>query len=103
MDDQELNRLLREWRAPDAPASLDARVLAHRRPWWSVLLTGTVRVPIPVGVALAVILMVMALALFRRPNPVPTPTRTTASFTLADYQPVDNPTVRIIRGSDDPR
>lgn len=43
MDDQELNRLLREWAAPEAPASLRPRPgRGHRLRRW---LTTTIRVP----------------------------------------------------------
>ena len=54
MDDRELNRLLREWKAPDAPPHLRPR-RAHAS-WLRWLVTGTIRVPVPV--ALAALLLV---------------------------------------------
>jgi quercetin dioxygenase-like cupin family protein len=48
MDDQELNRLLREWKAPDAPPHLRPR--AHRS-WLRWLVTGAIPVPVPAAIA----------------------------------------------------
>lgn len=56
MDDQELNRLLREWTAPDAPAGLRPRLARVSRLRW--LVAGTLRVPVPA--ALAALLLVGA-------------------------------------------
>jgi hypothetical protein len=52
-NDSELRELLREWKAPDTPPSLEARVLKNRPRWWSVLLHGYIRVPVPVACCLA--------------------------------------------------
>jgi quercetin dioxygenase-like cupin family protein len=49
MDDRDLNRLLREWRAPDAPPDLRPRRRRGSRLRW--LITGTIRVPVPVALA----------------------------------------------------
>lgn len=53
MDDQELNRLLREWTAPDAPPHLRPRP-AHGS-WLRWLVTGAIRVPVPVALAALVL------------------------------------------------
>jgi quercetin dioxygenase-like cupin family protein len=53
MDDRELNRLLREWRAPDAPPDLRPRRGHWSRLRW--LVTGTIRVPAPVALAALVL------------------------------------------------
>jgi quercetin dioxygenase-like cupin family protein len=68
MDDRELNRLLREWRAPDAPPDLRPRARGSRLRW---LVTGSIRVPVPV--ALAVLLLVALWIGATRPGPTPTP------------------------------
>jgi len=66
--DPELRSVLRQWEAPDVPASLDARVLdsyrrhMNREPLWRRFFTTSVRVPLPVAVA-AMALLVIALAL----------------------------------------
>jgi quercetin dioxygenase-like cupin family protein len=49
MDDRDLNQLLREWKAPDAPAHL--RRPRDRGSWLRWLLTGAIRVPVPVAFA----------------------------------------------------
>ena len=48
MDDQELNRLLRQWRAPDAPAHL--RPPRAPASWLRWLVSGTIRVPVPLAI-----------------------------------------------------
>ena len=95
-DDKKLSVLLTEWRLPGAPASLDARVLGARTPWWKRLLIGSIRIPVPVAMALAGALIVMAAALVHRPAPRPT----SAPVDLAGFQPVARMNYRIIRGSE---
>jgi quercetin dioxygenase-like cupin family protein len=69
MDDQELNRLLHEWKAPDAPPHL--RLPRARRPWLGWLVTGAIRVPVPV--ALAALLLVAVWTASTRQEPVAVP------------------------------
>ena len=91
-DDPKLSELLREWQAPGAPPSLDARVLCKRERWWSFLLTGSIRVPVPVGVAIAAILLVMAAALLRQRAAAPV----VSPVSLVDFRPVEDLNVRVI-------
>jgi hypothetical protein len=98
-NDPKLSKLLREWRAPDAPPSLDARVLGSQKKWWSFLLTGSIRVPVPVGVAIAAVLLLMAAALVRQPAAAPV----ASPVSLVDFRPVDDLNVRVIRGNYEPR
>jgi hypothetical protein len=93
-DDPKLSELLREWRLPGAPPSLDARVLGPRIRWWSYLLTGSIRVPAPVGVVIAVMLLVMAGALIRTRTVAPA----VSPVSLVDFRPVKDLNVRVIRG-----
>ena len=99
--DPKLRELLNEWQLPGAPESLDARVLGllrtPRKRWWSVLLSGSVRLPVPVAIVIGVALLVMAVALIHRTSPPPQPT----AINLADFQPVRDLNVRIIRGHDE--
>jgi hypothetical protein len=95
-DDKTLSELLKEWQLPAAPASLDARVLRRRNPWWKLLFTGSIRVPVPAAFVLAAALVVMGIALLRRP-PAPPPA---ASVNLADFRPVKDMNVRVIRRSE---
>jgi quercetin dioxygenase-like cupin family protein len=47
MDDRDLNRLLNEWKAPDAPPDLRPRRTRRSRLEW--LVTGRIAVPVPAG------------------------------------------------------
>jgi quercetin dioxygenase-like cupin family protein len=69
MDDHELNGLLREWKAPDAPPDLRPRP-AHAS-WRRWLITGAIRVPVPV--ALAALLLVAFSIAATRLGPMSTP------------------------------
>jgi quercetin dioxygenase-like cupin family protein len=53
MDDQDLNRLLREWTAPDAPPGL--RPPRAHSSWLRWLVGGTIRVPVPAALAAALL------------------------------------------------
>lgn len=94
-DDPKLSELLKEWRIPDAPPSLDVRVLGAPNRWWSFLFTGSIRIPVPVGIAIAALLLVMAGALVRQRTVTSPPA---ASISLVDFRPVQNLHVRVIRG-----
>ncbi len=96
-DDRELRELLRVWSVPDAPPSLDRKVLAGhsgREAWWRFLLTGSIRIPVPVGLAFAAVLLVLLGGLVRqRTAPAPAP----AAVSLVDFRPVNDLNVRVIR------
>jgi hypothetical protein len=92
-DDRKLSELLKEWRVTGAPQSLDERVLRLRRPWWSFLFTGSIRVPVPVGLAVAAVLLVMAVALWKqRPQPA-----SASPVSLIEFRPVTDLNLRVIR------
>jgi hypothetical protein len=55
-NDPQLRSLLKEWQAPDTPASLEQRVLGRRDSWWHFLLRGYIRVPVPVVCCLGVLM-----------------------------------------------
>ena len=69
MDDRELNRLLREWTAPDAPPHLRPR--RAQGSWLRWLVAGTIRVPVPV--ALAALLLAALWIASPRLGPTSTP------------------------------
>ena len=69
MDDGELNRLLREWKAPDAPPDLRPR--RAPRSWLRWLVTGTI--PVPVPAAFAALVLVALWVAVARPEPRSTP------------------------------
>jgi hypothetical protein len=93
-DDPKLRELLREWRVPGAARSLDERVLALRRPRWTFLLAGSIRVPVPVGLAIVVALLMMGGALIKQ-RPAAEPAA--PSVSLVDFRPVRDVNVRVIR------
>ncbi len=63
LNDDELNGMLREWKAPSAPARLRERIFAPRsRHGWRRLWTASVRVPLPVAAGL---LLALALGAWR--------------------------------------
>ncbi len=95
-DDPKLTELLREWQVPDAPPSLDARVLGPRKNWWSFLFTGSIRVPVPVGLAIVAIVLAMGAALLRQREPRPV----SSTINLIDFRPVSDVNVRVIRNHD---
>lgn len=95
-DDPKLTELLREWQVPDAPPSLDARVLVPRKNRWSFLFTGSIRVPVPVGLAIVAIVLAMGAALLRQREPRPV----SSTINLIDFRPVSDVNVRVIRNHD---
>lgn len=56
-NDSDLRQLLREWKTPETPASLESRVLPPRQSWWRLLLHGYIRVPVPVACCLAILMI----------------------------------------------
>jgi quercetin dioxygenase-like cupin family protein len=65
MDDQELNRLLREWKAPDAPPGLRPRRPPASPLRW--LVAGTIRVPVPVAAAALLLFALSIASMWRAP------------------------------------
>jgi quercetin dioxygenase-like cupin family protein len=82
MDDRELNRLLREWTAPDAPADLRPPRAQSKLRW---LITGTIRMPVPVAVALLLLLVSLPLLTPAPPVSAPETSAPRRSGELARY------------------
>lgn len=82
MDEQELNRLLREWKAPDAPPHLRPR--RTHQSWLRWLVTGAIPVPVPVAVAALLLLVWIAAPLAERLSPAE-PSAPRRSGELARY------------------
>ena len=99
LDDKELNGLLREWKAPDAPPSLQRRVLPRPRSRWRWFLTGSIRIPAPVGIA-AIVILALWMA-FGRPAPAPVVQAPRGASTLADFQPVEQLQPKVIERTDE--
>jgi hypothetical protein len=74
-DDVQLRGLLREWQVPNAPPSMEQRVLGARgwpprQAWWRFLFSGYIRVPVSVACGLAIVLTA-ALWRFTMQPPAP--------------------------------
>jgi len=70
-DDARLHELLREWRAPETPQSLEAAVLESRTPWWKFLVTGSIRVPVPVVYFVTALVLLAGWQLVKPAHPAP--------------------------------
>src|SRR3954465_15066243 len=85
LDENELNKILRKWEAPLAPASLTERVFPAQLPWYRWLWTGSIRIPVPAVVAVAIVVAVWIhysrpVERHRASEP--------GSVSLADFHPV---------------
>jgi hypothetical protein len=98
LDDDQLKQLLAQWKAPGAPASLEAHLSAARhRPAWRWFLQGKIEVPVPVGaLAIALLVTLGLFALRGGPTPPPNPAAQASQFRL-----VDDLNPQIIRSSYD--
>lgn len=76
MEDRDLDRLLSEWKAPDAPPHL--RMPRAQRWSWRWLVTGSVRVPVPAAIA-AMLLATLWVASTRTAPAAPTDPATPAA------------------------
>lgn len=94
-DDLRLKRLLREWQVPDAPDTLEPRVLRRARPWWRILLSSRIRIPVPVAVVFAVAMIWLAVLVAQ--DRLSFSERTGADPGLRGFQPVSSINVRIER------
>ena len=92
-DDRDVSRLLREWKAPDAPATLRGGVIGQPLPWWRWLFAGTIRVPVPVAVVVA--LLFAAWAYTRLPATAPL-AEAEPTVSLADFEPVRQLEPRVV-------
>jgi len=83
MEDRDLDRLLREWKAPDAPPHLRIR-RAHRLPWrW--LVTGSIRVPVPAALAAVLLAALWVASAWTAPVSTPDTSAPQRSGELARY------------------
>jgi hypothetical protein len=96
LDDDQLEKLLAQWKAPRAPATLEARLpTTTPRRWWPWLLTGKVAVPVPVGALTVAALVLLAILALRPASSGPADAAAGASH----FQLVDDLNPRIIRSS----
>lgn len=92
----ELDRLLRQWKAPSAPAGLRQSVFPRFR-WWRKFWNISIRIPLPVACCLVVLL---AGLLWRWPVAAPNQIvqkETVAPVDPPNFQPVHELRPRIIK------
>jgi len=103
MEDDSLRNLLREWKAPEPPPALDARVRAAWRtacpapPRWNFW---SARISVPVPVFAVLMLVMLALVLQFRSEPPADLRRGRAYVTQVDaegFQPLPNGAARVVR------
>src|SRR5262245_55949341 len=92
LNDDELKQALRQWKAPNAPASLERKVMP-REAWWRWLITGSVRTAVPALIAVATVALAVYTAFGEKP--IPDPVKPTVS--LSDFEPVETVDVKILR------
>jgi hypothetical protein len=90
LNDDELDALLSQWHAPPPPPSL-ARSILQQRPRNPLIRLWRSHIQIPTPVALAAAVALAAL-LFWPPPPKPQ-----SANSLAGFEPIQQPKVRIIR------
>jgi hypothetical protein len=94
LTDQELDALLREWKAPEAPARLRAALFPNAlRPRWKTLWTASIRIPVPAACCLA--LLLLAAAVYR--DRVTYARALKEQANIQTLQPVDELRPRILR------
>jgi hypothetical protein len=107
LPDRELDGMLRQWKAPEAPARLRAAVFPQASgPWWRTMWSASIRVPVPVACGLIVLLGLLWRAV---PGSTRVVVRTeTVQAPVAERQakarelrPVAELRPRIIRGPDE--
>jgi len=97
LNEKELDELLKDWKAPLAPATLEGKLFSSmkRAPRAAWLLTGTISIPVPLFLALILLLCVLGFGILNR-SPAH---KTHGQPTLGDFRPVKQLQPRIIRGS----
>lgn len=110
--DKRLSSVLRQWKAPDVPVGLDARVLrSYRRkrgpePLWRRFFTTSVRVPLPLAVAAMILLLVSLTLTLSRPAvegklppqmaQAPADQPMVVKTSLAGFEPVEDVNVNVV-------
>jgi hypothetical protein len=101
LEDRELDGMLREWKAPPAPAGLRAAVFTGRAvPWWR----RSIRLPLPAAACLLILLLagLWRWVVPREPvvNNVVYTHQAAEVLTFKDLRPVSELQPRIIRRKD---
>ena len=92
MNDEELQRVLAEWRAPETPAGLRTRALRTRKRW---RVPSHIRVPTPVAALVLAAMLALGFFALRRPAEEPAPA------SLASFEPAEDSNLRVVRLPDE--
>jgi hypothetical protein len=95
LEDRDLNAMLREWRAPEAPGGMRERLFPAPASWWQRFWHVEIRIPLPVAIC-AALLLVLGLWRWTVPRPV-APGRQAEVLTFRELTPVKELKPRIIR------
>lgn len=102
LNNDDLNKLLAQWRAPRTPASLEARLhAAQETRWWEWMLRGRIQIPVPVAGLVLVAVLVWGMLSFRPANGTgmdSEPAFMDAGPAFSNFQLVSDVEPRIIRG-----
>ncbi|HJZ95190.1 MAG TPA: hypothetical protein VKE70_01710 [Candidatus Solibacter sp.] len=101
-DHEQLHDVLREWKAPEPTAAMDAKVLeafhAARPPLWKSLWTWRISVPAPALAALVLLWIVWFVEF--RPAPAPVSPRVDTGYVtrldVNGFQPLPNGAARVV-------
>jgi hypothetical protein len=99
LPEQELDRLLREWKTPPAPTRLRRKIFPGRGPasWWWRFWSISIRVPLPVACCLTIVL---AVTVWRWPSRPVIVSTAAPSFEVPRFQPVRELQPRIVKDQD---
>jgi hypothetical protein len=99
LPEQELDRLLREWKTPPAPARLRRKIFPDRgaAPWWRRFWSISIRIPLPVACCLTIVFAAMA---WRWPSHSAVESTAAPSFEVPKFQPVRELQPRIVKDED---
>lgn len=102
LNNNDLNKLLAQWKVPRAPASLEARLhTAEETCWWEWMLRGRIQIPVPVAGLVLAALLVWGMLSFRPANGTgmdSEPAFMDAGPAFSNFQLVSDVKPRIIRG-----
>lgn len=93
LNDEDLDRLLTDWRAPLPPAGVPRKPTSLG---WRWLWRGTFRVPVPVALAVIIAVLYLGLSALNAHTAISPQPRSR----LSDFRPGKQVQIRVLRGTD---